>query len=358
MTMIKDQSSDVEGAASFAALDPKDEEELLPQLVAHLREQSTKLRQEWASRIQDSNLLQAMTPQETAAETKSVYDNYVEVLETGSTEALQHYARDLSERIIPRGVETHEVVGIVLLLRDVLARSLFEKYQRDFGLLNRILDAYEPAANRIANTVAVSYGKPWTMSVSDKDSLVVARSERTPPARAERTPADKPLPPPERLALAERTQMRPRPMSADRPYHATRRISPLTRRILFFNAFALFILIGGVLWVQSSRAGLVQERIAGIRDQALIVAGALAEYTAIQERRAIDTAQAEPLLRQLIAPTHLRARVYTTGGQLQIDTRNLLARNIVVTEALPPPESTNPALAYLERGRGGHAELL
>jgi rsbT co-antagonist protein RsbR len=54
-------------------------------------------------------------------------------------------------------VETHEVVGIVLLLRDVLARSLFEKYQRDFRLLNRVLDAYEPAANRIANTVAVSF---------------------------------------------------------------------------------------------------------------------------------------------------------------------------------------------------------
>jgi hypothetical protein len=46
------------------------------------------------------------------------------VLETGSVEALQHYARDLSERIIPRGMETHEVVGIVLLLRDVLARSV------------------------------------------------------------------------------------------------------------------------------------------------------------------------------------------------------------------------------------------
>ena len=87
----------------------------------------------------------------------SVYDSYVEVLETGSVEALQAYARDLSERIIPRGVETYEVVGIVLLLRDVLARSLFEKYQKDFELLNRVLDAYEPAANRIANTVAVSF---------------------------------------------------------------------------------------------------------------------------------------------------------------------------------------------------------
>jgi rsbT co-antagonist protein RsbR len=134
-----------------------DQDGLLPQLVAHLREHRTRLRQEWARRIQEAHLLQAMTSQEMAAETTLVYDNYVEVLETGSVEALQHYARDLSERIIPRGVETNEVVGIVLLLRDVLARSLFEKYQRDFSLLNRVLDAYEPAANRIANTVAVSF---------------------------------------------------------------------------------------------------------------------------------------------------------------------------------------------------------
>jgi rsbT co-antagonist protein RsbR len=134
-----------------------DDDGLLPQLVAHLREHRNRLRQEWVGRIHQAHLLQAMTSQEMAAETTSVYDNYVEVLETGSVEALQHYARDLSERIIPRGVETQEVVGIVLLLRDVLARSLFEKYQRDLPLLNRVLDAYEPAANRIANTVAVSF---------------------------------------------------------------------------------------------------------------------------------------------------------------------------------------------------------
>src|SRR5918995_2256828 len=134
-----------------------DEEQLLPQLVAHLREHRTKVRHEWAERIQGTGLLHAMTPQEMAAETTSVYDSYVEVLETGSVEALRRYARDLSERIIPRGVETDEVVGIVLLLRDVLARSLFEKYRDDFDLLNRVLDAYEPAANRIANTVAVSF---------------------------------------------------------------------------------------------------------------------------------------------------------------------------------------------------------
>jgi rsbT co-antagonist protein RsbR len=130
---------------------------LLPELVAHLRDNRTKLREEWAARITDAHLLSAMTQDEIVSETTSVYDNYVEVLETGSVDALQHYARDLSERIIPRGVETEEVVGIVLLLRDVLARSLFEKYHDDFALLNRVLDAYEPAANRIASTVAVSF---------------------------------------------------------------------------------------------------------------------------------------------------------------------------------------------------------
>src|SRR3989442_587712 len=130
---------------------------LLRELVAHLRKNRTQLREEWARRITESKLLTAMTREEIFAEATSVYDNYVEVLETGSVEALQAYARNLSERIIPRGVETHEVLGIVLLLRDVLARSLFKKYQADFGLLNAVLDAYEPAANRIANTVAVGF---------------------------------------------------------------------------------------------------------------------------------------------------------------------------------------------------------
>lgn len=130
---------------------------LLRELVAHLRQNRSQLREEWARRTTESRLLMAMTREEIFAELTSVYDNYVEVLETGSVEALQAYARNLSERIIPRGVETHEVLGIVLLLRDVLARSLFKKYQADFALLNSVLDAYEPAANRIANTVAVGF---------------------------------------------------------------------------------------------------------------------------------------------------------------------------------------------------------
>ncbi len=130
---------------------------LLHELVEYLRHNRSDLREQWALRITDAQLLTVMTADEIFSEVTAVYDNYVDALETGSVETLQAYARDLSERIIPRGVETHEVLGIVLLLRDVLARALFVKYEHDGGLLTRILDAYEPAANRIAVTVGVSF---------------------------------------------------------------------------------------------------------------------------------------------------------------------------------------------------------
>jgi rsbT co-antagonist protein RsbR len=130
---------------------------LLSELVAHLKQNRTRLREEWVQRIIVGRLLTAMSKDEVFAEATSVYDSYLEVLETGSVEALQAYARNLSERIIPRGVETHEVLGIVLLLRDALARELFSKYGTHFDQLNRVLDAYEPAANRIATTVGVGF---------------------------------------------------------------------------------------------------------------------------------------------------------------------------------------------------------
>ncbi len=145
-------------------------EHLLPELVSLLRDQRAALRKEWVRRITEAELLRVMTPDEIFTEVTAVYDNYVDVLETGSVENLQAYARDLSERIIPRGVETDEVLGIVLLLRDVLARSLFVHYQNDSEMLNKIFDAYEPAANRIAVTVGVSF-------VEERERVIRAQQE-------------------------------------------------------------------------------------------------------------------------------------------------------------------------------------
>jgi signal transduction histidine kinase len=130
---------------------------VLRELIMHLRRNRARLREQWLQRILDGQYLTAMSADEIGAETTSMYDNYLEVLATGDIETLEGYARDLSERIIPRGVETREVVGIVLLLRDVLARELFSKYGGDIATLTRVLDAYEPAANRIATTVSAGF---------------------------------------------------------------------------------------------------------------------------------------------------------------------------------------------------------
>jgi two-component system sensor histidine kinase ChvG len=132
-----------------------------------------------------------------------------------------------------------------------------------------------------------------------------------------------------------------------------RRYSALTRRIIFFNAVALLVLIGGVILVQSSRIGLVDERLQGIKEQALIVASTLAEYTTDEGSREIKVDEAEPLLRQLIEPTRLRARLYETDGKLALDTRFLLARNVVETRQLPPLDFLHKLRSWWDRIYGG-----
>jgi len=131
---------------------------LLRELVAHLRANREQFREEWACNIAQVRRLTALSKDELFAETTSVYDQYVDLLETGGVEASQEDVRQLSARILSCGVETHEVLGIFLVLRDILARSLFKKHQADLNQLSRVLDVYEPAANRIANLICASFG--------------------------------------------------------------------------------------------------------------------------------------------------------------------------------------------------------
>ena len=72
-----------DSSAPAAAKPDRSDDKLLPELVAHLRENRTELRQQWAERITEAHLLSSMTNQEVFSEATSVYDNYVEVLETG-----------------------------------------------------------------------------------------------------------------------------------------------------------------------------------------------------------------------------------------------------------------------------------
>ncbi len=95
------------------------------------------------------------------------------------------------------------------------------------------------------------------------------------------------------------------------------------------------MLTSGVVAVQLSSRGLVAERLAGVQQQAAIAAIALGNYTTDDDTKTLKVDLAESMLRTMIAPTGLRARLYLTDGRLAVDTRQFLARNVVQGADLP-----------------------
>jgi two-component system sensor histidine kinase ChvG len=112
---------------------------------------------------------------------------------------------------------------------------------------------------------------------------------------------------------------------------------------------ALIVLAGGVVLVEASGRGLVTERLAGVQQQAAIAASALAQYTTDDDTKQIKLDLAVSLLPSLIAPTSLRARLYSPDGTLMLDTRQFLARNIIQHTELPALGTINQGLEWIRR---------
>src|SRR4051794_41346386 len=85
--------------------------DLLRELVAHLRANRTQLRQEWARRIGEAGLLTALTQEEIFSQATSVYDNYRQVLETGSGEGLRDHRPHPLQPLLPPGLAPPPGVG-------------------------------------------------------------------------------------------------------------------------------------------------------------------------------------------------------------------------------------------------------
>jgi two-component system sensor histidine kinase ChvG len=111
------------------------------------------------------------------------------------------------------------------------------------------------------------------------------------------------------------------------------------------------VLTGGVVAVQSSGRGLVTERLAGVQQQAAIAASAVANYATDPDNDVtpLNLLSAQSLLKELIQPTGLRARLYLPDGRLAVDTRQLLARNMVEPASLPALDIVSQTREWLRR---------
>ena len=128
-----------------------------------------------------------------------------------------------------------------------------------------------------------------------------------------------------------------------RPRRSSRhgRFSSLTWRILAINLLALVIVVAGMLYLDTYRAGLIEAKIDALGTQGTLIAAALAESVVTGQadgRLQIDQAVAGQLLARLIAPINSRARLYDQAGNLLADSRRWPgAWASVQAASLPPP---------------------
>ncbi|WP_378946359.1 stimulus-sensing domain-containing protein [Mesorhizobium sp. ANAO-SY3R2] len=149
--------------------------------------------------------------------------------------------------------------------------------------------------------------------------------------------------------------------------------SSLTKRILFINLAGLAVMVGGILYLNTFRDGLIGARVESLMTQGEIIAGAIASSATVEtdsiridpekllEMQAgesigpgsdqldsldfpINPERVAPVLRRLITPTRTRARIFDRDANLLLDSRHLYSRGQILRYDLPPVEEEEPTL--------------
>lgn len=144
--------------------------------------------------------------------------------------------------------------------------------------------------------------------------------------------------------------------------------SSLTRRILVLNLAALGVLVSGILYLNQFREGLIDARVESLMTQGQIIAGAIAASATVEtdsiridpekllEMQAgqslsprsdsldslefpINPELVAPLLRQVLSPTRIRARIFDRDANLLLDSRHLYSRGQILRFDLPEIDS-------------------
>ena len=137
----------------------------------------------------------------------------------------------------------------------------------------------------------------------------------------------------------------------------------LAARIVLLNMLGLVILVGGILYSNQFRQGLIDARVQSLTTQAQIIAAAVAgsatvdtgsividpeELAGATDEALPDADQLSgldfpinpetsgPIIRRLLANTTVRARIIDKDGNLVVDSRYLYGRGDIFQSDLPP----------------------
>jgi two-component system sensor histidine kinase ChvG len=126
--------------------------------------------------------------------------------------------------------------------------------------------------------------------------------------------------------------------------HGRRRgrpFSKLTARVLAINLLALFILLGGLLYLGRYEERLILAELEALRLEGQIFAAALAEGATVSTPDGLwefDLSRARQMVRRLNESTETRTRLFALDGSLIADSRVLAGPGgMIEIEPLPPP---------------------
>ena len=134
----------------------------------------------------------------------------------------------------------------------------------------------------------------------------------------------------------------------------------LSRRMLAVNVLAVALLGGGMLYLDRYETGLIDTELQALATQGGIFAGALSEGATLDDLG--DTPVLVPslgqnLMRSLVEPTRIRARLFLPNGEMIADSRTRQGRGgTIQIQELPPPDEAGPSL--LRRIVDGVSDLL
>jgi len=166
--------------------------------------------------------------------------------------------------------------------------------------------------------------------------------------------------------------------------------SSLTRRIIVLNLGGLVALLAGFLYLNQFREGLIDARVQSLQTQGEIIAAAIASSATVDTdaitldpEKLLKLAPGEsttagdnnsqalefslnpervgPLLRRLVSPTRLRARIYDRDGYLLLDSRSVSGRSNILRFDLPATtarQTTFDASSFLHRSIDGARRFL
>src|SRR4029077_21075657 len=151
-------------------------------------------------------------------------------------------------------------------------------------------------------------------------------------------------------AFSRRAAAPPQPVESPsllrRRRSATRRHSPLTRRILLLNIVPVALLALGAVYLSDYEEELIDAELASLAVQGEMVAAGISEVAVAGGETTVnrlDADTARQLLTRLVRRTGVRARLFSETGELLGDSAVLSEAGRIHVMPLPPPEA--PATA-------------